>query len=441
MDEAFDEWELGKNKWVKGWNAGTPSKAGYHEYFKEWANRDLGDQVRRDRNHPSIIMWSIGNEIDYPNDPYTNEVLNTGKNPQIYGKGYLADHPAASQITPIAKQLVSVVKQFDQSRPVTAALAGVVMSNEVGFPEVLDVVGYNYQEYRYTQDHAKYPDRIIYGSENGMGRSAWNAVDSNQYISAQYLWTGIDYLGEAGSWPQRSNGAGLIDLAGFKKTEYYYRQSLWSDKPMVYLAVKKAQQAEENGTWSHRGAEPTWNWPDKASVRVECFTNCQETELFLNGKSLGKKTRAGGDGQIPSWIVSFIAGRLEVKGFNEGKEVCHHSINTSGEAAAISCTADQQVFSRHDDGLSQIEIQVTDQDGNPVYSAANQIKVTVTGPGKLIGLESGSHTSHEDYQGDMRQTLHGRLLCYVKTIGKPGMISITLNSAGLQTKTIQLQVK
>jgi beta-galactosidase len=281
----------GKNKWVKGWNVGTPSKNGYHQYFKEWATRDVTDMVMRTRNHPSIIMWSIGNEIDYPNDPYTHEILNTGRNPQIYGKGYLSDHPAASQLTVIARQLAKAVKAVDKTRPVTAALAGVVMSNEVGFPEELDVVGYNYQEYRYPEDHKKYPNRIIYGSENGMQRQAWAAVDSNEYISAQYLWTGIDYLGEAGKWPQRSNGAGLLDLAGFKKPEYFYRQSIWADKPMVYIGAREVKIAEDRGIWSHKSVQPVWNWPANSKMRVDCFTNCQEAELFLNGKSLGKLSR------------------------------------------------------------------------------------------------------------------------------------------------------
>ncbi|HVG16544.1 MAG TPA: glycoside hydrolase family 2 TIM barrel-domain containing protein, partial [Chitinophagaceae bacterium] len=221
IEEAFDEWEEGKNKWIKGWNVGTPGKDGMHSFFKEWAERDLKDMVLRSINRPSIIMWSIGNEIDYPNDPYTHEVLNTGRNPQIYGRGFTAGHPLAARLGVLAKELVAVVKKYDTTRPVTAALAGVVMSNETTYPGELDVVGYNYQEYRYPDDHKKYPSRIIYGSENGHALSAWNAVADNEYISGQYLWTGIDYLGEARSWPSRSNGAGLIDLAGFRKSEFY----------------------------------------------------------------------------------------------------------------------------------------------------------------------------------------------------------------------------
>ncbi len=237
MDEAFDEWEVGKNKWIQGWNVGKPGQDGYHEYFKEWADRDLRDMVLCHRNHPSIILWSIGNEIDYPNDPYTDPILDSGRNPQIYGKGYLPDHPSAKRLAEIGRQLVAVVKQVDTTRPVTAALAGVVMSNEAGYPEVLDIVGYNYQEYRYPGDHKKYPDRVIFGSENGGQADAWDAVAGNDYISGQYLWTGVDYMGEARNWPARSSEDGIIDLAGFKKPAYYFRQSLWSEKPMVYIST------------------------------------------------------------------------------------------------------------------------------------------------------------------------------------------------------------
>ena len=440
MDEAFDEWEIGKNKWVKGWNAGTPSKDGYHEYFKEWANRDLSDMILRSRNHPSIIMWSIGNEIDYPNDPYSHEVLNTGRNPQIYGKGYLADHPSASGLTTIATKLVKVVKAIDRTRPVTAALAGVVMSNEVGYPDVLDVVGYNYQEYRYAEDHKKYPNRVIYGSENGMARQAWNAVDSNKYISAQFLWTGIDYLGEAGKWPQRSNGAGILDLAGFRKSEYFYRQSLWAEKPMVYIAARELKQSEDKGIWSHRGVQPTWNWQAGTKLRVECFTNCQEAELFLNGKSLGKQLRDTATNQIPSWDVDYQAGELLVKGYKDGKQASTFALKTAGDAAAVSATADQVNFRGSKKSISQIEVQVTDQNGLPVYAADNEIEVSITGKARLLGLESGSTTSHENYQDSKRKTVHGKLIAYVETNGEPGSIEIRFSSKGLRASTVKLKV-
>ncbi|OKS85406.1 sugar-binding domain-containing protein [Mucilaginibacter polytrichastri] len=441
MDEAFDEWELGKNKWVKGWNVGTPSKDGYHEYFKEWADRDLGDMVLRARNHPSIIMWSIGNEIDYPNDPYSHEVLNTGTNPQIYGKGYLPDHPAASGLTTIARQLVKTVKAIDQSRPVTAALAGVVMSNEVGYPEELDIVGYNYQEYRYPEDHKKYPNRVIYGSENGMKKQAWSAVDSNAYISAQFLWTGIDYMGEAGKWPQRSNGAGLLDLAGFKKSEYYYRQSLWADKPMIYIAGREIAAKADSNSRGRRAIEPAWNWQADSKVRVVCYTNCQEAELFLNGKSLGRKKRNDAKDQIPSWDVDYQPGKLLVKGYNNGIEVSSNTINTAGSANQIKAIASQTSFKSNTKGLSQVEIQLTDAKGNPVFDADDELKVELSGPARLLGLESGSLSSHEDYQSDKRKALHGKLLAYLQTAGKAGKVEVTISGKNLKPATVWLTVQ
>lgn len=339
IDEAFDEWETGKNKWIKGWNVGTPGQNGYHEYFKEWANRDLADMVRCNRNHPSIIMWSIGNEIDYPNDPYTHPILNTGRNPQIYGKGYTPDHPSASRLPELAKQLVAVVKAIDTTRPVTAALAGVVMSNEVGYPEELDVVGYNYQEFRYPDDHKKYPKRIIYGSENGMALNAWTAVADNEYISAQYLWTGIDYMGEARQWPARSSLAGLIDLAGFKKPQYYFRQSLWSDKPMIYIGTfaprRDTGSARNNRFFTN--PVPSWNYTVGDSVKISCYTNCTAAELFLNGKSMGRKSLTDAPDRIIVWNTVYQPGQLVVKGHNNQLQVAADTIKTAGEAMQLKC--------------------------------------------------------------------------------------------------------
>ncbi|MEO6455300.1 MAG: sugar-binding domain-containing protein [Ginsengibacter sp.] len=329
IDEAFDEWDLGKNKWIKGWNVGTPGKDGTHEYFKEWSDRDLRDMILRNRNHPSIILWSIGNEIDYPNDPYTHEILNTGNNPQIYGRGYTPGYPPASRLTEIARHLAEVVKQTDTTRPITAALAGVVMSNEVGYPEVLDVVGYNYQEFRYADDHKKYPDRIIQGSENGMGLDAWNAVADNDYISAQYLWTGVDYLGEACQWPSRSSEAGLLDLAGFKKPDYYFRQSLWSDKPMIYIGTSAMAGSGSNRRGRKNDIIPSYNIQTD-SLKVTCFTNCDEAELFVNRISLGKKSMAGVKEKMLVWNIKYQAGELLAKGYKSGREVSHHSLKTAG---------------------------------------------------------------------------------------------------------------
>ena len=212
-DEAFDEWEYAKKKWITGWNKGKPGFQGSASYFREWSKKDLADMIRRDRNHPSIIMWSIGNEVDYPNDPYSHPVLDQAEIGQQHVRGYRKEQPRAERLGDIAKELVEEAKKHDLSRPVTAALAGAVMSNETDYPAALDVVGYNYTENRYQIDHEKYPNRILYGSETRHDLNAWKAVRDNDFIFGQFIWTGFDYLGEAGPWPSRGFTTGMMDLA------------------------------------------------------------------------------------------------------------------------------------------------------------------------------------------------------------------------------------
>lgn len=437
MDEIYDEWELGKNKWIKGWNVGTPGKDGTHSFFKEWAEQDTRDMILRNINRPSIIMWSIGNEIDYPNDPYTHPVLNTGRNPQIYGRGYMEGYPAASRLGELAKELAAVVKKYDTTRPVTAALAGVVMSNETTYPEQLDVVGYNYQEYRYEDDHKKYPSRIVYGSENGHQLANWNAVADNEYISGQYLWTGIDYLGEARTWPSRSNNAGLIDLAGFPKSEFYFRKTLWTDQPVLFVGTSATNATFGAG---RRNLLPNWNYNTGDSVRISCFTNNDEAELFINGTSLGRKKLSDEKAtRILTWLTVYQPGELVVKGYKNGKEINSQKIKTSGDAYAINATSDASTLQRNKKSLAHIEISVLDKNGNPVPIADNEIEVSIDGPASLLGLESGNSVSHEDYKSNKRKLFNGKLLAYVQSAQKPGVITVKISSPGLQEKIIRLK--
>jgi beta-galactosidase/beta-glucuronidase len=435
MDEAFDEWETGKNKWIEGWNVGTPGKDGYHEYFKEWGDRDLQDMMLRNRNSPSIIMWSIGNEIDYPNDPYSDPILNTGRNPQIYGKGYLPDHPPASRLGEISKQLVKVAKEIDITRPITAALAGVVMSNTTSYPENLDIVGYNYQEYRYKEDHEAYPNRIIYGSENGMGLDAWQAVSENPFISAQFLWTGVDYLGEARKWPNRSNAAGLLDLAGNPKPQYFFRKSIWTEKPMANLNVTKIPDNVKDLThFKYWGLQPSWNWDKDQKVRIVCYTNCNEAELFLNGNSLGKKTLP--EDKMIYWDTVFSPGILVVKGYTGGKVSTSDTLFTSRNAVSFQTKIYKPAF-KEPETMQQIEVQLVDADNHPVRNDDHEVTVKVSGPGKLAGLESADNNSHEDYKSNHRKTFNGKLLIFIKRgEGNRGPVNVTLTSSGLEQKTI-----
>jgi beta-galactosidase len=440
IGEAFDEWELPKRKWLEGWNVGIPGKDGYSVNFKEWAETDLKDMIMRDRNHPSIIMWSIGNEIDYPNDPYTHPVLNTEANPQSWAK-YDEKLPNANRLGELARKLVSVVKQTDNSRPVTAGLASVLMSNETGYAESLDVTGYNYQEFRYASDHQKYPKRIIYGSENGMSLEAWEAVTANDYILGQFLWTGFEYLGEAGKYPSRHSTSGIIDLAGNKKPEFYFRQSLWSDKPMVFIGT--TDHLTENGKedlWAHKMVDPVWNWKTGQPVIVNVFTNCEEAELFLNDKSLGIKKMADFRNRTLTWTVPFESGKLRTVARNSGKDVTACELNTTGTPVAIVAKSDVIRLGSNRQDLANIFVTLCDSAGNVVYSAENEITCEITGPVKNLGMEDSNPVNTENYKDNKQHAFHGKLLIYIQSLDKPGKAVIKLTSPGLKPAIVEIEV-
>jgi beta-galactosidase len=435
MDEGFDEWEFPKKKWIEGWNKGTPGFEGSATFFNEWSDRDMSDLVLRDRNHPCIVMWSIGNEVDYPNDPYSHRILATGTiNQPVYG-GYLPDNPPAERLGAIAKRLATDVRKSDNSRPVTAALAGVIMSNETEYPAALDIVGYNYTEDRYKEDHQKYPKRVIYGSENGKGLYAWKAVRDNDFIFGQFLWTGIDYLGESLPWPSRGFESGLLDLAGFKKPNAYFQASLWSDKPVIYIGTYPVPDDPNNlstDTW------PLWNYNAGEKIRVVCYTNCQQSQLFLNGKQVGNTLPFNAEKGILYWDIPFEEGKLEVIGISNGKEACRYAINTSGRPDGISAKPDIEVVKTN--GVVQIELQIIDEKGNPVLLADNEIKCTIDGLAKLLGLEASNNEDMGNYKDNRQRVYQGRLIAYLKGTNEPGKVKLTFSSPWLKSAEVSVDV-
>jgi beta-galactosidase len=441
IDEAFDEWELPKKKWIKGWNKGVPGKEGYSEYFRKWHGRDLADMIRRDRNHPSVIMYSIGNEIDYPDDPYTHPVLDTEANPQTWAK-YNPSLPNAERLGIVARELVSTVKEYDDSRPVTAGLASALMSNVTGYADALDVVGYNYQEYRYEEDHRKYPERILYGSENGMSLEAWETVEHNDYVMGQFLWTGFDYLGEAGQFPDRNSTSGLIDLAGNKKPEYYFRQSLWSKNPMVYVATT-AEPGENKpaGLWDHKKVYPVWNYDDGEKINVEVFTNCDDVTLYLNNKSLGTKRMKDFKERVLSWIVPFQKGTLRAVASSGGRNIATYDLKTSGEPVKLTAESDVRVLKADRKDVAHITVKICDRSDNEVYSAGNEVTCEVSGPVRLLGMEDSNSVNTENYRDNRQHAFHGRLLIYIQSTDKPGKAKIKIASQGLRGTEVDLVSK
>lgn len=430
MDEAFDEFTPTKNKWVKGRNKGTPSRDGYGTVFKEWGVRDIQDMVRRDRNHPSIILWSIGNEIDFPNDPFTDPSM---------GDNYKPDHPPAEDLTKYGKPLVDAIKQLDTTRPVTAALANVPVSNRVGFARILDVAGYNYQEQYYDEDHQTYPDRPILGSENSTSLQAWEAVEDHDFISGQFLWIGIDYLGESPGWPVRSWTGGLFDLCDFKKPLAWFRQSLWSDKPMVYLA--SLQRQPDEGRRRRRNLNPNWAGQEGQNVSVICYTNCDEVELLLNGRSLGSKPMNEAFGRVLSWDVPFEAGALTGVGKRAGKAVCQYRLQTAGQAQCIKLSPDTTELTADGKDVCCLTFSVTDAKGVRIPDAENEIMFTVTGPAELIALGNGDPASHQSHQGTVHNVWQGRGLAIIRAKRNAGTITVTANAIGLESAQVTINAR
>lgn len=440
LNEMYDEWVFPKRKWIEGWNLGTPGFQGSYDIFKEWGEKDLADIVRRDRNHVSVFAWSIGNEVDYPNDPYSHPILGgekAGFTQASYG-GYNPDAPDAMQLGDIAKRLVKVVKEYDKSRPTTAGLAGVAMSNETEYPGALDIAGYNYTESMYDSDHRKYPHRVIYGSENRHDMEAWKAVRDNEYIFGQFLWTGIDYLGESGSWPSRGFYSGLLDFGGFIKPRGYFRQALWSDEPMAYLGTYLLKKEEK---WLSQDAWPIWNYDEGQLIRVVCYTNAAKAKLLLNGKEIGQTKNYDDNTGIIYWDIPFQAGKLEVIGLNkDNNEISRYAIQSSKQPYALKIVQAEKEISR-EKGLAQIVVQVVDEDGIPVMLSDNEVTCLIDGPAKLLGLEASNNTDMSDYTDNKHRVFHGHILAYIQAKGEHGEIKIKFTSSWLKEAEFTISVK
>lgn len=437
IDEGFDEFEFPKKKWITGWNNGEPGYQGTFDFFEEWSDRDVAAMVLRDRNHPSIVMWSIGNEVDYPNDPYSHPILNGSEFNQPVSGGYDPKKPNAERLGPIGKRLSGVIRSIDTSRPVTGALAGVIMTNETDYPKYLDVVGYNYTENRYEADHKKYPQRILYGSENGHGYTAWKAVRDNEYIFGQFIWTGLDYLGESNAWPSRGFSSGMIDLAGHIKPRGYFRMAMWRDDPVTYIGTYRFTRNSRRGLSD--SALPVWNYSPGDSVRVVCYTNCPQSQLILNDKPLGTPKNHDDNTGIISWDIPYSPGRLEVVGMKDGKEAARYALQTSGRPQKISAIPDRTSAKKEKD-LVHIEVQITDKDGIPVILADDELTCTIRGPLRLLGMESASNTDMTNWRDNVQRVYNGKMLVYLQTTGTSGIADVTFSAPWLEQAKVSITV-
>ena len=416
MDEAFDEWEGCKNKWWQGHNVYPPKHCGYAEDFPLWHKADLEAMVKRDRNHPSIILWSIGNEIDYPNDPYVtplfNEVLgNNDANKPLQERLYDPRRPDASRLVTVAKELVGIVHALDRTRPVTSAMSFPELSTRTGFSDTLDLMGYNYREKFYAEDHARFPSLPILGSENSTSAEAWFAVTDNDFISGQFLWTGIDFLGECRGWPIRISQAGLLDLAGFEKPIFALRKALWTDEPTARLAVgRSASPWEQCFVWQGEAGE---------TLTVSCYTNQPEATLYVNGKSLGTRRAGRENGYQANWEVPYETGELSVVAGSAAD-----CLFTPGKAVSIQMITDKAVLKVGEVDIAQVEIRLIDEAGRIAAADDRELRIQLLGDAAILGKENGKPDDLTPYSEPFRSTFRGRMLVYVRSGRIPGPITL-----------------
>ena len=384
--------------------------------------------IPRDRNHPSFILWSIGNEIDYPNDPYCHPSFDkmTGNNdaskPEAERR-YNALRPNAERLAVVAKHLCDIVRSVDTTHPVTLAAAFPELSAKLGFIDAIDVAGYNYKETLYQEHHDAYPDKPFLGSENSHRYQDWLAVTGNDFISGQFLWTGIDYLGEARGWPIHGADAGLLTLAGFEKPGYYRRQSFWADDPVIHLTTVRqsddritpyGEMTEDAYACEFAASIESWNYCAGEPVTIKCYTNLNNIELFLNDKSLGTYER---DPQQDCIIttVKFEPGTLTAKGSENDIHVSHSLYTT-----LAACQMSVQEYSLQPEitdlithfigshnAIHQLEVTLRDGDGRRVYQDATLLCVSVEN-GMLLGLENGDLADVTEYTANSRRAYRGQ---------------------------------
>ncbi|MDO3625064.1 beta-galactosidase GalB [Mucilaginibacter sp. BT774] len=434
MDEAFDCWERGKEKYD------------YHLFFKDWHKRDLEDQILRDRNHPSVMIWSIGNEIPQQSD---------------------------TSALRVAPELTAIVHSLDKTRPITTANNNPDTTNKIIKSGALDLIGYNYNESHYAQFHSRYPGKKFIASETTSGletrghydmpsdsirrwptardyktnakmnadhtvsaydnvsppwgsthEETWRVMKKYDFLSGMFIWTGWDYLGEPTpySWPARSSYFGIIDLAGFPKDVYYMYQSEWTNKTVLHLL-------------------PHWNWEQGKTVDVWAYYNhADEVELFLNGKSLGTKKKESDDLHV-MWRVKYEPGTLKAVSRKDGKVVLTREIHTAGAPAKIQLIADRKLIKADGKDLSFITVKILDKDGNVVPTADNLVDFKISGNGFIAGVDNGLETDHDSFKASYRHAFNGLALAIVQTRQKAGGITFTASSKGLQGATVMLEAK
>lgn len=447
--EIFDEWDNPKDKRLNQWERHSDRiSRGYADYFQQEAESDLKLSVKRDRNHPSIIMWSIGNEIEWTYPRYKdatgyfdmNASGNYFYNPPFITEQEINDRFHGSEegeyvLAKTAKKLSGWVKELDTSRPVTANLILPSVSHISGYTEALDVVGYSYRRVIYDYGHQRYPEKMIMGTENVVQWHEWKAIEEREFIPGTFLWTGTDYLGEAhDAWPRKAVRSGLLDLAGFDTPAFHLFKTLWNPQPHVYLTtqtedlslyrsnpegpagsvVEKDPGAWEQRVWGWHEVNRHWNYAEGANTVVEVLSNCPRVELFLNGESQGVRKLSQQPDRAFKWALPFTVGRLSAKGLDGCN--AESTLMTAGKPVAVEVTMDKHTLAANGYSVAHITAQLIDQKGNPVRHQDAAIEFELPDTLEMVGTDNGRSSLMEGYRSNRLRTSEGRALLIARAV-------------------------
>ncbi|UXX77848.1 DUF4982 domain-containing protein [Reichenbachiella carrageenanivorans] len=474
QDEFFDEWDNPKDK---RWNQNERSvdyvTRGYGEHFQEWAEKDLKAVMLSHRNHPSIIQWSIGNEIEwtYPRNADATGFFN---NMDWSGNYFWSESPYSPEkikeqleVLPkgkydmgeTAQKLSDWTKEMDTTRPVVANCILPSASHLSGVGDALDIIGYSYRRVLYDYGHKNYPNKVIMGTENLPQYHEWKAIMDRPFISGTFLWTGIDYMGEIRKpWPTKGTLSGMLDFAGFTKPSYHMMKTLWNSEPHIYLATKelnksinrideqsgqlvaKNPKAWETALWVWHDVNNHWNYVPGEIVSVELYSNCESIELFLNGESRGKRTLDEFEDHIYKWGVPFEAGELKAVGQLNGQTV-EQVLRTASQPVAIQLTIDETTLQADGYDVAHVVAQLVDEDGHPVKSEEAKITFDIDGDLRMLGVDNGSGTSTQDFYANEVVTNQGKALFIVQSLKTKGDATIKASGKDLTSAQVKLEVE
>ncbi len=457
QDEAFDEWDYPKDK-RNNYNQQREEEItkGYTAHFQEWAEEDIKAMVRRDRNHPSVVMWSLGNEIEwtYPRykdatgywEPDREESYYTKLPPYSEAERqsrFYSQKPGKYVLADTAQKLARWVREEDQSRAITSNLVIPSVSHFSGYTDPLDIVSYSYRQVMYEHMYESYPEKMLLASEAWTQLSEWLPVEQHDYLAGIFVWTGINYLGESKGWPRKGSNSGLLDWAGFPQPSYNFFETLWSDQPSVHLFTKKLDEApytwdsktdqftdhpERKRSWKWGWPELNrhWNYKDDEDVYIEVYSSSPQVELLLDGKSLGIKKKNDFPDQIFKWALPYQAGKLSVKGLNPDGSNLQSHLESHTKLAGLTITTDRETLKPNNEDAVHAVIQLVDQNGKPIRSAEKEIQVKVTGAIRQIGIDNGDPYSLYNFQGDTMLTDEGQILviCQAGTEEGTGTIQV-----------------